>query len=144
MPGHQGAHPPYLIFGNDKHITLSEPSTCGDVCPEEPEERREIFVADAPRDGVPASDLVGDLKGAGLTDQAGFTRVGLASELEWHLSRVRDVLGADGPRPASRLVGNISSESAISMLSSLTHQLPPEYYKLNLRTNIRVSEKENQ
>ncbi|AGP31774.1 helix-turn-helix domain-containing protein [Corynebacterium terpenotabidum] len=41
-----------------------------------------------------------------LADQAGYGQAALATELKWYPSRVREVLGAEDPRPALRLMSN--------------------------------------
>jgi predicted YcjX-like family ATPase len=42
---------------------------------------------------------------AELADKAGYGQADLARELRWHPARVREVLGAEDPRPALRIVG---------------------------------------
>lgn len=45
---------------------------------------------------------------AKLAERAGYGQADLARELRWHPSRVREVLGAEDPRPALRLVEDVS------------------------------------
>jgi len=43
---------------------------------------------------------------AELADQAGYGQIDLARELRWHPARLREVLGAEDPRPRLRLVSD--------------------------------------
>lgn len=47
---------------------------------------------------------------AELADRAGYGQADIARELRWHPSRVREVLGADDPRPTLSLVGDDSTD----------------------------------